>query len=166
MLEPIKVIIQDFPKFLSEYFNLDLFAIKTDIRAKMQLTVYNAVVKPFALKFHINNSDLITQINAKFEVKMTMVNTILTKMRQKATSNTKLSIKFSANDKKVKLLQRATGALSLGMKSYLQPNGYVIGTALKLGYWDGLPDSPNGYTKLSDMDNIDMYDIAILKSDE
>lgn len=140
MLEPIKVIIQDFPLFFSEYFYTKLFAITAKAQHKEKMNVHqgNMKSKLFAITGKLND-----KVKMKYNATFTIKHAIKAKINNliNITQRTKAYSAFSL-DAVVhglgKIFQRANiDNKVMASKCYLAENGYSIGIPLTLGYWDG-----------------------------
>lgn len=118
MLEPIKIIIQDFPKYISEYLSFDLFAFLMKAKSKMKIIIRNAKVD-----FKIR-ATLISQF-----VKLYMViyphfqiatrSTAVAKMVMFINFHHEFGFKVDVVDKLVKLWQIASFLVRIGFRAKL-----------------------------------------------
>lgn len=186
MLEPIKVIIHDFPKFISEFLDFETFAIDIKSKANIYLNVHKTEIKPFSLKNILKSDHIITWLRAKSNPKISIKNKSLTKINQMATFNIKEAFDVKSVKGKVNTVQIAKGNIELKNKLYLDVNRYAMGTAYKLGYWDSaiknlasadgtIMDEISAFelgylndysNKLLDVDNLTVDNMSILRVDE
>lgn len=158
-LNSIKVIIQDFPSFINEYMNFKAIAIKSRALGVLYLRVYNSIIPKISIKSKIKDGFAKIYEKASFNIKNSICCNSKTKERLFANFTIQNSINIHSEPNKVKILQRATGTIKVpGAKSYLDPNGYIIGVPATLGHWDDY--------YLREMDDMTMSDISIMEDIE
>jgi hypothetical protein len=148
MIQPIKVIVHDFPNFLSEYVQTKLFSLKASARLLNKIIIRD--IRGF-MGGYFAEVQAETNIKGKGSLKTAFISNSIGKMRLKEEGNLKL--KLNANGvSKIKTAGTGTTPL-MKHKAYLVPEKYYIGVTLKLSYWDD--------KELEDIDGITIGDMSI-----
>lgn len=140
MIEPIKVIIQDFPLFLSEYFNMKLFAITTKAHNKEKTWVHSleAKISPMAIKLRgIKDKLIILQKTKLSSTLFAIKSNVTTKLAQYSSILTQFKLDIYNDINKVKIIQKTNGKINIHDNIYAIKDRVSVGVPLTLGYWDG-----------------------------
>lgn len=162
MIEPIKVIIQDFPLFLSENLYMKLFAINISGKLKERTVLHRSQIKisPMAILSNILKNSIRIFQNTKLYTKVFAIkNNISVKLVQRSELLTKFRVNAYNTPNTAKILQRGTGKVNISNKIYTTINGVSVGMPLTLGYWD---KHDNTETELGTMDILTMKNCSLL----
>ena len=158
MINPIRVIVHDFPKLLSDFLDFKSFAIKCQLTStKIQLLVHNALSKISIIDSKILDGYAIIYLNAKFQnpISFAIKSSSTSHINQTASwNNNKFAIKAKTTEGTTKIRQYATCSCKLGAPKFsFDPNLYTIGRYYTLGYWDDFT--------LEQMDGLTMQELSI-----
>lgn len=147
MIQLIKVVVQDFPKYLKGNLISKVAIIRTKALAKIKYKIkFN--FKFLALRCVAHAKYI---LNCKFHIKFSTKASANAKIIEKGNPYIKFGITTGA---KSKLAERGKfNSKPIVIKSYLDPNRYEIGRINRLKHWDDI--------KLGDMDDLTMQEIAI-----
>lgn len=133
MLEPIKVIVQDFPKFLSEFIDCTICAFKAYAKAKVILPIKPE--NPMNLKINsVKCSFLDSHIKETYRVKSNVSFGIETSanatINQKGFGESQFEIRIKGKGKQN---MKAAGTVKINsIKCSLDPNSFYIGVPVRL----------------------------------
>lgn len=161
MIEPIKVIIQDFPLFLSENLYMKLFAINVSGKSKEKVILHRSQIKisPIAILSNILKNSIHTLQKTKLYTALFAIrNNISVKLVQHSKFLTNFRIDVYNTPNTTKIWQRGTGKINISNKIYTTRNGVSVGVPLTLGYWD---EHDGTETTLGTMDVLTMQNCSI-----
>lgn len=154
MLAPIRIIIHDFPNFLSEYVKTKLFAVKANAAAKINLFVHpNKPMHTYVGKVK-NYAVQKLRVKGKFRTRISIKGSASPGVKLKGKLRIKNAIKARSLTK-VRVKGKISSSKMGRHRAYLIASKYYIGITLTLEHWDD--------KRLEDIDGITMGDMSIIE---